>query len=137
MILILIMSSNSDKRVYHNNIETFLKMKLKDIGRGRLKGKKKIKKESNFNTITSDNISKRNRKLSKKIETDFSKYLHYSYNRLLGTIRNKFINNDKLYIDILKQEFYKINRDVIVSKMTENYYYDSNTLNNSYDFGYY
>ena len=135
MILMLIMSSK--KRVYNKNIETYFKMKHKDIGRGRPKSKKKIKTESNLNMARRGNISKRNKKLNKKIGTELNKFLHYSYERLVGTIRNKFINKDKLYIDIIKQEFYKINRDVIVSKTTENYSYESNTLNNSYEFGYY
>jgi hypothetical protein len=135
MILILILSSR--KRVYNNNIETYLKMKRKDIGRGRPKFKNSIKSELTLNKTRGGHISRRNKKLNKKIGTEFKNYLHYSYERLVGIIRNKFINNDKLYIDIIKQEFYKINRDVIVSKTTENYNYESNILNNSYEFGYY
>jgi hypothetical protein len=134
MILMLLMSSN--KRVYNKNIETYLKMRRKDIGRGRPKSRKKMKNESNLNIITSGNISRKNKKLNKKIGADFKKYLHYSFERLIGTIKNKIINNDKLYIDIIRKEFYKINRDVIVSKTTENYNNESDTFNNSYDFGY-
>jgi hypothetical protein len=137
MILMLIMSSK--KKVYNKNIETYLKMKQKDIGRGRPKSNKKLKMKSNLNKTKGANISRRNKKLNKKIGTELNNFLGYSYERLVGTIRNKFINNDKLYIDIIKQEFYKINRDVIVSKTTENYNYESNTLGipNSYEFGYY
>jgi hypothetical protein len=136
MILMLIMSSK--KRIYNRNIETYFKMKRKDIGRGRLNNDKKKKKNSNLNITTSGNISiKKNKKLNKKIGTEYNKLLHYSYERLVGTIRNKFINYDKLYIDIIKQEFYNINRDVIISKTMENYNYESNRLNNSYEFGYY
>jgi hypothetical protein len=137
MILMLVMSSK--KRVYNKNIETYLKMKRKDIGRGRPKSKKKMKTQSNLNKTRGANISRRNKKLNKKIGTELNTFLGYSFERLVGTIRNKFINNDKLYIDIIKQEFYKINRDVIVSKTTENYKYESNRsgIPNSYEFGYY
>lgn len=135
MILMLIVSSK--KRVYNKNIETYFKMKRKDIGRGRPRNMKNIKNELTLNKSRGGYISRRNKKLNKKIGTEFKNYLHYSYEWLVGTIRNKFINNDKLYIDIIKQEFYKINRDVIVSKTMENYQYESNTLNNSYEFGYY
>jgi hypothetical protein len=130
---------SSKKKVYNKNIETYLKMKQKDLGRGRPKSNKKLKMKSNLNKTKGANISRRNKKLNKKIGTELNNFLGYSYERLVGTIRNKFINNDKLYIDIIKQEFYKINRDVIVSKTTENYNYESNTLGipNSYEFGYY
>jgi hypothetical protein len=139
MILMLIMSSK--KRVYNKNIETYLKMKWKDIGRGRPKSKRytKIKNKSNLNKARWANISKRNKKLNKKIGTELNNFLGFSFERLVGTIRNKFINNDRLYIDIISKEFYIINRDVIISKTTENYNNESNTLGipNSYEFGYY
>lgn len=135
MILILMLSSN--KRVFNNNIERYFKLKRKDIGRARPLSKKKIRNELTLSKSKDGYISKRNKKLNKKIRVDFKKYLRYRYEKLVRTIRNKFINNDKLYLDIIKQEFYKINRDVIVSKTTDNYNYESNTLNTSYEFGYY
>src|ERR1700684_979994 len=124
MILMLIMSSN--KRVYNKNIETYLKMKRKDIGRGRPKSKKQMKMTSKLNKTRGANINRRNKKLNKKIGTELNNFLGYSFEKLVGTIRNKFINNDRLYIDTIRQEFYKINRDVIVSKTTENYNYEYN-----------
>jgi hypothetical protein len=135
MILILIMGSS--KRRYNNKIETYLKLRRQDIGRGRVNTKKKIKMQLTLGKNTAGNLSKRDKKMNKKIETNYKKYLRYSYAKLFETIKNKFINNDKLYIDVLRQEFYKINRDVIVSKTTENFSYESNTLNNSHEFGYY
>jgi hypothetical protein len=135
MILFLILGSR--KRVFNKNIEKYFKMKRKDVGRGRPISKKRKRNELTLSKNRKDNISKRTKKLNKIIMTDLKKYLRLSYEKLIIIIKNKFINNDKLYIDIIKQEFYKINRDVIVSKTTENYNYKSNTLNNSYEFGYY
>jgi hypothetical protein len=141
MILMLIMSSK--KRVYNKKFETYLKLKQKDIGRGRPKSKRYTKRvnkrKSNLNKTRDANMSRRNKKFNKKIGAELNNFLGYSFDRLFGTIRNKFINNDRLYIEIISQEFYKINRDVIVSKTTENYNYESNTLGipNSYEFGYY
>jgi hypothetical protein len=134
--MILILMLNSNKRVYKNNIRTYLKWRRKDIGRGRHLSKKWMKNELILDQTTEGTISKRIRKLNEKINVDYKKYLHYSYEKLIGAIRNKFINNDKLYLDTIKQEFNKINRDVIKSKITDNYTYDSNTIMDSYVLGY-
>jgi hypothetical protein len=134
MLLLLMMSKK--KRVYNNNIETYLKLKRKDTGRWRPKSKKKIRLESDLSLRTNGNINSNNNKLNKKIRPYFNKFIHYSYEKLVSILRNKFINNNKLYIDIIRQEFYKVNRDVIVTKTMENISYESNSLNNSYDFGY-
>jgi hypothetical protein len=77
MILMLIVSSK--KRVYNKNIETYFKMKRKDIGRGRPRNMKNIKNELTLNKSRGGYISRRNKKLNKKIGTEFKNYLHYSY----------------------------------------------------------
>jgi hypothetical protein len=132
--MILILINNSNKRMY-NNIKTYLKLKRNDVGRGREKSEKQKKLEANLN-INNNNLNKKHEKLNKKIEATYKNYIHYSYERLVGAIRNKYVNSDKLYIDTIKEEFYKINRDVVVSKRIEYVNYESDTLNNSYELGY-
>jgi hypothetical protein len=132
--MILILINNSNKRMY-NNIKTYLKLKRNDVGRGREKSEKQKKLEANLN-INNNNLNKKHEKLNKKIEATYKNYIHYSYERLVGAIRNKYVNSDKLYIDTIKEEFYKINRDVVVSKRIEYVNYESDTLNNSYEVGY-
>jgi len=42
-----------------------------------------------------------------------------SYNDLFNKLNNLVINNDILYLDIIKKEFYNVNRDVVLSKVTQ------------------
>jgi hypothetical protein len=54
-----------------------------------------------------------------------------SYNNLFNKINNIVINNDMLYLDIVKKEFYNVNRDIILFKIDKinlmNIYTDINT----------
>jgi hypothetical protein len=77
-------------------------------------------------------------KKDNSIDKDFiSKFRNYSYGKLVGKIKNYVSNNDKLYIDIIKQDYDNINRDVLVTKTLNNFHYESNFLNYSYQYGYF
>lgn len=127
MIVKLTMNQNNIATI-HNNKKTFFGNT--DIKTGLINKKK-------YN-ILNENIKKNNNEIENKVENNLiSSYLSYSYEKVVGKIRNHISNNDKLYIDIIKQDFYNINRDVIVNKTLEVINYESNTINNSYNFGYY
>ena len=62
-----------------------------------------------------------------------------SYNNLFNKISNLINNNDSLYLEIIKKEFYTVNRDVVLSKVKyevpidikstmNNYIYSNNNL---------
>ena len=54
-----------------------------------------------------------------------------SYNNLFNKIRNLINNNDSLYLEIIKREFYIVNRDVVLSKVKYEMPVDiKNTMNN-------
>jgi hypothetical protein len=65
-----------------------------------------------------------------------------SYNNLFYKINNLINNNDSLYLEIIKKEFYIVNRDVILSKVkheipvdlkntTSSYIYSNNNIYNN------
>jgi len=60
-----------------------------------------------------------------------NQYKFSFFNDLLNKINNIIINSDILYIDVIKKEFYNVNRDIILSKVKEdnpvNIYADINT----------
>ena len=57
-----------------------------------------------------------------------------SYNNLFNKLNNVVINNDILYLDIVKKEFYNVNRDVILSKVTQEIPNNIDTTTNTYKF---
>jgi len=63
-----------------------------------------------------------------------SEFRFYSYNNVLNKINNIVINSDMLYLDMVKKEFYNINRDVILSKIDEERPINTYSLTNTYKF---
>jgi len=84
-----------------------------------------------------ENINKEN-KVNKK-NNILSKFINYSYEKIVKKINNSLesiTNSDKLYIDIIKQDFYNVNRDVMVSKSVEVFDDEYNSFNNLYNYQY-
>jgi hypothetical protein len=57
--------------------------------------------------------------LNYKEENNIFKFSSSFYNNLFNKINNIIINNDILYIDVVKKEFYNVNRDIILSRVNE------------------
>lgn len=126
---------NSNINIFFGNTRRWINRDIRDWFKKikiKLRLKKKVEKKSSDTakkTKVKDNEDKANKNL-------ISKYLNYTYNKIVGKIKNYLGNNDKLYIDIIKQDFYNINRDVIINKSLENINYEFDTAKNSYNLGY-
>ena len=93
----------------------------------------------NKNKKDADIIYKEGFSSENKINYILKKYTIYSYEKIINKIKNNLENisdSDKLYIDIIKQDFYNVNRDVLVSKSLDIFEDEYDTINKSYNYGY-
>jgi len=78
-----------------------------------------------------------NKNLNRTDDNLIYEYLNYSYGKLVGKIKKLMGKNDRWYIERVKQEFYNINRDVLVSKTLNVVCNDINNFNSLYNYGNY
>lgn len=98
----------------------------------------KRKDKGNKNLKLTKNVIENNNEFVTKVNKNFIfNCLNYSYEKIVRKISNQISDNNKLYIDIIKRDFYNINRDVIVNKRLDIINFGSNTMNNSYLNNYY